>query len=103
MPGRMSNRERIERMRAEADATAKEKAERAKAPKAATPKKKASAREAARPAGKVRFVWSVCGPSGKEVQRFPYAQETEARAEAVRLTESTGSTHFVSRAEVAVE
>jgi hypothetical protein len=103
MPGRMSNRERIERMRAEADATAKEKAERAKAPKAATPKKKSAGRAAPKAAGRVRFVWSVCGPSGKEVQRFPYPQEAEARAEAVRLTQSTGSTHFVSRAEVAVE
>lgn len=54
---------------------------------------------ATKPSGRVRFVWSVCGPSGKEVNRFPYAQEDQARADAAQRTESTGQTHFVTKAE----
>ncbi len=95
----MSNRERIERLRAEADATAREKAE-AKEKKAAAPRKKsASAAAAEKPVSRVRFVWSLRGPTGAEVKRFPYAQEAEARAEAEQLTASTGRTHFVTKAE----
>jgi hypothetical protein len=96
----MSNRDRIAHLRAEAEAAAKEKAA-AKAEKASRPK--SSGRSAAKPVGRVRFVWSVCGPSGKEVERFPYAQEAEARADAVRRTEATGQTHFVSKSEVPVD
>jgi hypothetical protein len=96
----MSNRDRIAHLRAEADAAAREKAA-AKAEKAARPKSSRRA-TASKPPGRVRFVWSVCGPSGKEVQRFAYAQEAEARAESARRTESTGQTHFVTKAEVPV-
>lgn len=100
----MSNRDRIAHLRAEADAAAKEKAERAQsAPKSPKSPKASSRTRAAKPSGRVRFVWSVCGPSGKEVVRFPYAQEVEARAEAVRRTETSGQTHFVAKAEVPVE
>jgi hypothetical protein len=95
----MSNRDRIAHLRAEADAAAKEKAA-AKAEKAARPK--SAGRAAAKPVGRVRLVWSVCGPGGKEVERFPYAQEAEARADAVRRTEATGQTHFVTQSEISV-
>lgn len=100
MAGRMSNRERIEHLRAEADAAAREKAA-AKAAKAAR-SPSGSRKVAPAPPGRVRLVWTVCGPNGKEVQRFPYAQEAEARAEAERQTATTGRTHFVSKAEVPV-
>jgi hypothetical protein len=93
MPRRMSNRERIEHLRAEADAAAKEKAAR---PRAATGSR-------AKPVARVRLVWSVCGPSGKEVARFPYAREEDARADAASRTEATGQTHFVTKAEAPVE
>ena len=96
MQRRMSNRERIDRLRAEADAAAKERAAK---PKAA-PKSRSAAAKA--PPGKVRLIWIVCGPSGKEVTRFPYAQEEQARADAVQRTESTGQTHFVTKAETPV-
>ncbi len=105
MTRRMSNRDRIEHMRAEADATAKEK-EAAKAAKAAAPK---TARSSTRKAAsaptprRVRIVWSVCDQSGKDVQQFPYAQEEQARAEAAQRTASSGRTHFVKQADVAVE
>lgn len=99
----MSNRERIAHLRAEADAAAREKAA-AKAEKAARPPrpKSGSRKATATPPGRVRLVWSVCGPNGQEVQRFPYAQEAEARAEAERQTAATGRTHFVTKAEVPV-
>jgi hypothetical protein len=93
MQRRMSNRERIAHLRAEADAAAKERAARAQA----SPKSRS--RAAATPRGRVRFVWSVCGPSGKEVSRYPYAQEDEARADAAKRTQATGQTHFVTRGE----
>lgn len=103
MAGRMSNRDRIEHLRAEADAAAKEK-EAAKAAKAAEPKapRKSSSgkKKAAAPTGRVRIVWLVCDSSGREVKRFPYAQEQEARAEAQQLTTSTGKTHFAKQADV---
>ena len=101
MSGRMSNRDRIQHLRAEADAAAKEK-EAARAAKAAQPKapRKASSKAAAPTRGRVRIVWNVCDPSGREVKSFPYAQEQEARAEAAQMSASTGRTHFVMKAEV---
>ena len=100
MPRRMSNRDRIEHLRAEADAAAKEK-EAAKAAKAgAGGAKKPRAAAAKAPAGRVRIVWLVCDPSGREVERFPYAQEAEARARAEQLTASAGRTHFARQADV---
>jgi hypothetical protein len=100
----MSNRGRIEHLRAEADAAAKEKAaaKSAKADKPPTARKKA-AKKAATSGGRVRIVWSVCDPSGKEVQQFPYAQEKEARAEAQRQAAATGRTYFVKQADVPVD
>jgi len=50
--------------------------------------------------GRVRIVWLVCSPSGAELKSYPYAQQTEARAEAEQLTASTGKTHFVRQGEV---
>lgn len=101
MAGRMSNRDRIQHPRAEADAAAKEKAA-AKAAKAAEPAaaRKSSSKKKTAPTTRVRIVWSVCDPSGKEVQQFPYAQEQEARAEAQRRCTETGRTHFVKQADV---
>ena len=98
----MSGRERMERLRAEADAAAKEK-EAKKAAKDAQPgaPRKSGKKAAAAPA-RVRIVWSVCDPGGKEVKQFPYAQEQEARAEAQRLSASSGRTHFVTQADVPV-
>ncbi len=89
-------------MRAEAEATAKEKAA-AKAEKAANPpapRKAATKAVKAKPSGRVRIVWFVCDPSGKEVQRFPYAQEKEAREAALQQSTATGRTYFVKQADV---
>lgn len=116
MKGRMSNRDRIAHLRAEADATAKEKAtekaEKAARPpasKAATDKsptgKSATGKSPAKTAkpksgSKVRIVWFVCDPSGREVQRFPYAKEQEAREAALQQSTATGRTYFVKQADV---
>lgn len=94
----MSNRERIAQLRAEAEAAAKEKAA-AKAAKAALPKSRKSSKSAQPPA-RVRIVWLVCDPSGKEVKRFPYAQEQEARADAQQQSAATGRSYFVMQADV---
>jgi len=99
----MSNRDRIEHLRAEADAAAKEKAagKAEKAARPATPRASSSkAKAAASTRGRIRIVWNVCDASGKEVKQFPYAQEQDAIGEARQLTESTGRTHFVTKAEV---
>lgn len=103
MAGRMSNRDRIERLRAEADAAAKEK-EAKKAAKAAAPAgpRKSAGKKDASPPPRVRIMWLVCDSGGKEVERFPYAKEQEARASAQALTASTGKTHFVTQADVPV-
>lgn len=93
-------------MRQEADAAAKEKAAakaQKAAEKAAAPARKSAAKAAPTPTrarGRVRIVWNVCDPSGKEVQQFPYAQEAEAIACAQQMTAANGRTHFVKKAEV---
>lgn len=106
MAGRMSNRDRIEQLRAEADAAAKEKAEakakKAQEPKASRKSTSKSGKKDGSPAPRVRIVWAVCDAAGREVQQFPYPQEKEAREEAQRLTTSTGKTHFVKQADVRV-
>jgi len=103
MPGRMSNRDRIAHLRAEADAAAKEKAA-AKAAKAEkAPRAPKAGKRAPASGGRVRIVWLLCDPSGKEVKQFPYAQEQLARAEAEQLTASSGRTHFVRQADVRVD
>lgn len=105
MSGRMSNRDRIAHLRAEADATAKEKAaaKAAKAVEPSTPRKSAKKTSSAPTRGRVRIVWLVCDPSGKEVKQFPYAQEQEARADAQQQAASTGRTYFVKQADVPYE
>ena len=107
MARRMSNRDRIEHLRAEADAAAKEKAARQAekaAEKAARPASSRSpTKAAAQPAGRVRLAWNVCDQRGDTVEQFPYAQEKEAREAAARLTEESGRQHFVAKGEVPVE
>jgi len=102
MAGRMSNRERIDRLRAEAEAAAKEKAA-AKAAKAALPPRSRKSSSKAQPPARVRIVWLVCDPSGKEVKRFPYAQEQEARADAQQQSAATGRSYFVMQADAPYE
>lgn len=97
MTRRMSNRDRIDQMRAEADAAAKERSARRDAPvKRSTPSRD---REAPPPVSAVRFVWSVRNQRGEEVAFYPYALEADARAEAERLADESDRAHFVTKAE----
>ena len=100
MADRMSNRNRIAQKQAEAAAAGKEKEAAKSEPKAGKPAAKARAKKA--PA-RIKIVWAVCEPSGSHAKYYPYAQENEAIADAKQRTESTGKTHFVTKAEVPFE
>ena len=82
-----SNRDRIDRLRAEADATKKEREERAKE-RAANPvsRRKSSAKAPAH-SGRLKIVWAVKDPDGNIVRTYPYPQQPHAEAEAARLRE----------------
>ncbi|MBK8097603.1 MAG: hypothetical protein IPK26_10870 [Planctomycetes bacterium] len=119
---RTSARDRLEALRLEAEIKAKEKEAARAARDAAKASGKSTSSSGSRSSGssgasggskktlgraadvkqrgRVKIVWQVCDPGGKEVKSFPYAQEQEARAEAAALTTSTGKTHFVGKAEV---
>ncbi len=102
MAGRMSNRERVQKAAAEAAAKAKEKAEKkTAAPKTTTTRKRATKT----PTVKTRQMkaWKVFDNSFKEVSVFRFPQKAEAEAEAKRLSEKTGKTHFVNEAMVPME
>lgn len=86
----MSNRDRIEKLREEADAKAKEKPA-PKEPKAPKARKGAPVREPAR----MKIVWAVCAINGSIVRTFPYAQKESAEAEVKRLTEEKQAAHHL--------
>ena len=88
MARRMSNKDRIDRLREEADLKAKEKPA-PKEPKG--PKAKA----AAAPAGRMKIVWAVCAVNGSIVKTFPYPLKESAEAEVKRLTEETAAPHHL--------
>ncbi len=76
----MSNRDRIQRLQAEAAATAHEKEGKA----AASAKRRSSRSKVAVPQ-RMKIVWAVCDPKGKIVKTFPYPLKPAAEAEALRL------------------
>lgn len=103
MARRMSSRDRMEHMRAEADAAQKEKdEERNRRAANPTPRAKRAA-ATSKSTGKVRLVWSVRNQRGDEVSFYPYPQEAEARVEAARLAEKSERAHFVTKAEKPAE
>jgi len=75
MAKRSSNRNRIERMREEAAATARDK------PKSVKPKN-------AKPTGRLKMVWGVKNSVGEIVKTYPYPQKAAAEAEAARMRDS---------------
>jgi hypothetical protein len=110
VPRHMSNRERIERLAAEAQATAREKKEKGTSKKAAPPaadveEKTAEprARKSSRPAKAMKIVWKVFNATGKEVAVFPYPNRAEADAHAAQLASKNGVHHFVEPAKVPME
>lgn len=99
MARRMSNRDRIDRMREEAAAKEKEKAKKAKEPRANA----RGATKPAAPAGRMKLVWAVADPGGRVVTTYPYPHKTAAEAEAKRLTTKDGRQHFVRSEKVPMD
>ncbi|MBI1852005.1 MAG: hypothetical protein HYR85_16830 [Planctomycetes bacterium] len=109
----MSNKERIERLAAEAQASAKEKKEKG-SKKADKPEKGATpaaaektgeprTRKSARTPRAMKIVWKVFNATGKEVGVFPYPNRAEADAHAATLAAKNGVHHFVEAAKVPME
>ena len=67
-----------------------------KKPKAA-PKAKAKSSRAAKPAARMRIVWTVMNDAYKAVATFDYTQKEAAEARAAELTAKGRGTHFVQR------
>lgn len=103
MPGKMSNRDRIARMAAEAEAAGKEKQADRQARAESASRSGAAKSRAKRPPARVKIVWAVCDQTGSQVKSYPYAEEAAALADAQQRTTATGRTHFVTRAEVPLE
>lgn len=97
MPRHMSNSDRIARLAAEAEATAREKEEKKKV-KAAAPPRKSSGRAPKAPV-RLKIVWTVGMPAGQPVKTYPYAEKASADAEAERL----GRGHVVRALKVPME
>jgi hypothetical protein len=67
-----------------------------KKPKAA-PKSKAKSSRPAKPAARMRIVWTVLNDAYKPVATFEYAHKEAAEAKAAELTAKGRGTHFVQR------
>ena len=82
----MSNRDRISRMREEADATQREQEDKRKAraaSDAASPRRPRSS--ATSEPARLKAVWAVKDGAGEIVATYPYAFKAAAEAEAARL------------------
>ena len=90
MAGRMSSRERLERMAEEASIKAEEKESKPEVRKASRSRKTAPKQK------RMKFVWSVVGENSKEIASFPYPAKSEAEARAAELSEKTGKAHTVN-------
>src|SRR5271169_1906424 len=67
-----------------------------KKPKAA-PKSKAKSSRSAKPAARMRIVWTVLNDAFKPVATFEFSQKEAAEARAAELTAKGKGTHFVQR------
>jgi hypothetical protein len=87
MARRMSNRDRISRMREEVDATEREQKEKRKsnATAAATGAPKRTRATASSEPVRLKAVWAVKDGAGQIVATYPYAFKSAAEAEADRL------------------
>ena len=102
VPSRMSNRDRIQRMAAEAEAKRQEKQKNDEVKKKAkktsakkTSAKKPATRKKGASKGRVKIVWAVSVPAGNALKIFPYREKAQAEAEAARLTLKKGTLHVV--------
>jgi hypothetical protein len=90
----MSNRDRIARLRDEADATAREReaAQSARREREPSPRRPA----AAAPPSRVKVVWAVKDGAGAIVATFPYPDRKAAEKEALRRSEGGRHTFLVA-------
>lgn len=91
----MSNRDRISRMREEADATKREKEEKRKtaAVTGSTPKRTRST--ASSEPERLKAVWAIKDGAGEIVATYPYAFKSAAEDEANRLKSSKNRDYIV--------
>ena len=94
----MSNRDRIARAAAEAQAAAAEKTAN-KATKKTTGNRPARAAKSVR----VKVVWEVRNDAGKTVKSFSYPDKAGAESAVAALTKSSGRTHVLREARVPME
>ena len=94
----MSNRDRIARAAAEAQATVA-----AKSAKKPAKGHAGSGSKRAPDAVRMKIVWEVHGSTGKPVKTFPYVEKAQAEAETLRLTRSTGRAHVLQATKVPME
>ena len=94
MARRSSNRDRIDRMRAEAAARERERQEKRErgrdAPAPGPTRKRAPAGD-----GRMKMVWAVKDGRGEIVETYPYPRKEDALADARRRTEA-GKAHIVT-------
>lgn len=91
----MSSRDRLERLRAEAEVNEREKAAKRQKRERREPAKKVATR--------TKIVWAVKDVRGETLRTYPYPDEQLARAEAERLHAADGSSYFVTPAKVAMD
>jgi hypothetical protein len=94
----MSNRDRISRAAAEAQAAATEKAA-----KKSTKKTSGSRPARAAKPARVKVVWEVRTEAGKAVRTFPYPDKALAESAVEALTRSSGRPHVLREARVPME
>jgi hypothetical protein len=103
---RMSNRDRLDRLRAEREIEEKEKEEKRKAAaakKAAGGTRSRSTRKKAAPAARMKVVWAVCRANGDVVETFPYPQKAEAEAAADRFNKDRAGDYILRPEKVPME
>lgn len=94
MARRMSNRDRIDRLRAEADATRREReAEAERRAREPAPSRPRAGRP--EPTGRVKIVWAVQDGTGAIAATFPYADRRAAEADAAKRSEGGRHTYIV--------
>lgn len=91
----MSNRDRIARMREEANAAQKEKEEKEKRKAAAPGAPKRTRSSASDEPTRLKAVWAVKDGAGEIVATYPYAFRAAAEAEAGRLKAAQNRDYIV--------
>jgi hypothetical protein len=91
----MSNRDRISRLREEADATEREKKEEKKTRAATTGAPKRTRASASSEPERLKAVWAVKDGAGEIVATYPYAFKSAAEAEADRLKNAENRDYIV--------